>query len=394
MPQRHLKDPLFVARPDAARMLMNSFLIGGSHARAIYDARRMGKTTFLQQDLTTLAEENGFLVIYHSFYASEGEQVQSFLVEIASRAPASFTKRIFNWFKRKRSGLTVSAGIPSGVGASFAPFSSDAPEETQTQLLSELISALLKKHPKVLFILDEFQELAKGKPAIVRENAGFIRNLRTVLDTNKGSIKTVFAGSNEDLLKQLFQNHVLPFYGFAGSFELPRFNTDFAEEIGRRLMRQNARRITPDIVEFLCPVFVEKFERSPERARLFFQKIQESDLTCEEATAAVLAELPTTTNYDRMFEAFSGLQKAILKILATGTGKGIFGKTAKAQINAETQIVVTPSMLQNALKSLCGKSRIGNEVIISGEPTLASAPGGGYYFIDTRFGEWVKANSR
>lgn len=395
-----LKDPLHVRRDEVAQDLLASLDAEGHAARAIFDTRRMGKSDFLRGEFTELARARGYLVIYHSFYTGTRHHQCDFLRQLAhyTQDDGLYEKtRAFaeGWlalldarrFKSVKAGLKE-GGVEYFEDETIAPAVS--PEEQMPYMLDEVFSALVKRHPKVLLILDEFQELAKGPPAHVTANAGFIKALRTALDTRKGFIRTVFAGSHQALLKRLFSNRANAFFGFADSFELTHFDEAFVREIARRLVVHHRRDITPEQVDALCGHFTTGFGRSPKRLRMAFTKLHESRgrKGVPEVAAAVMEELPEKQDFSQKFLPLTPIQQAVLVRIALFGGHGLFSAGACAAYSEYVGEKVTPQDAQAARDFLCGKSKSKNPRLTR-EALITSDPEEGNLFLDEDFRDWV-----
>ena len=74
------------SRPQLAEHYLRAFDIGLISATAIYAKRRMGKTEFLTQDLTPVAEQHGYAVGYCNLWQEDQEPREALLEAITSIA--------------------------------------------------------------------------------------------------------------------------------------------------------------------------------------------------------------------------------------------------------------------------------------------------------------------
>lgn len=395
-----LEDVLHVRRDEAAHDLLSSLDAEGHAARAIFDTRRMGKTDFLRGEFTEAARAAGYLVIYHSFYTGTRHHQCDFLRQLAhyTQDDGLYEKtRAFaeGWLSLldARRYKSVKGGA-DGVQVDLFEEPDEAPpvspEEQMPYVLNAVFDALVKRHPKVMLILDEFQELAKGPPAHVTANAGFIKALRTALDTRKANLRTVFAGSHQALLKRLFSNRANAFFGFADAFELTHFDESFVREIARRLIVHHRREITPEQVGALAGYFTAEFGRSPKRLRMAFTKLHETRgrKAVADIAAAVMAELPEKQDFSQKFVPLTPIQQAVLVRIALFGGKGLFGAPACKSYAAYVGEEVTPQDAQTARDFLCGKSK-SKTPRMKREALITSDPEEGNIFLDEDFRDWV-----
>jgi uncharacterized protein len=210
-------DPLHFPRANLAR---NCFTIWGLGTPwlSIYAKRRMGKTTFLQTDLTDEGQHNGFRMEYFTFMGK------------------SDPKRAFvEWLvDLVRGGAVNRAGKGTKVAAEFAVpgFTKLSAETVLTDPadagLEKLMRQLAQQEPKLVLMLDEFQELAESP-----DNKGFIASLRSAMDSNRG-IRAIFTGSSMSKLQKVFEDVHAPFYNSASALPFPVLNSDFTNFLADR----------------------------------------------------------------------------------------------------------------------------------------------------------------
>lgn len=113
-------------------------------------------------------------------------------------------QKLKNYIKSFRLIPTVIMNPVTGeVEISFSPGSRDlAPLED----VLNLIEKLGKPEDKIIVVLDEFQD-------IFRINTGLDRMLRSVIQVHK-NVNYVFMGSNESMIRDIFEKKDSPFYRF------------------------------------------------------------------------------------------------------------------------------------------------------------------------------------
>lgn len=219
-----IKSNYFYSRKEYAEKLMKS--IGNSHAIVLFEGRRKGKTTFLINDLASIAS-NDHYVFYYSFMLEEKDLLNgNFKEDFIFKLNEFVNDVIFNEKNNdriKKSEFEISLDLKNPL-MFLNSFKVKYKREniSQEKIIRKLnlidIFDLIKEFTdkKVLLILDEFQEVARFQKN-QEEKIGFIKDLRTGLDLNKTVIKTVFTGSSYNDLSKLFSNYNEPFYKFGFS---------------------------------------------------------------------------------------------------------------------------------------------------------------------------------
>jgi hypothetical protein len=206
-------------------------------------------------------------------------------------------------------------------------------------------------------------------------------------------LRTVFAGSDETQLRDLFQNRAQAFFGFASAFELTRFDENFIAELSRRHRALGWRRADADAERFLTQAFLGNFERSPARARRFYELLKESDLDFSKIEDTVLREIPVSTDWAPLFAALTPLQKAVLRFVASngnGRGRGLFSQNTADAFSEKTRSAVTPSAIQTTVRRLCGIIRTANGKAQAADALLSAIPNHGYAIADEKFAIWLR----
>lgn len=206
------QDPLHFPRADLARMCFLLWTDMGASWLSIYAQRRMGKTTFLQTDLTKEGEENGYRMEYFTFMGKRDPQraLVEWLVELQHGGTIN----------RSAAGTKVTGevALPGGMGKLSAETVLSDPADAG---LDKIMRSLARQEKQLVLMLDEFQELADD-PA----NKGFIAALRSAMDSNR-SILAIFTGSSMEKLQRVFEDVHAPFYNSASTLPFPPLGQDF-----------------------------------------------------------------------------------------------------------------------------------------------------------------------
>jgi len=173
-------------------------------------------------------------------------------------------------------------------------------------LLGDLLDELPPRK-RMLLVLDEAQVLARP------EHSELAHSPRANLDSRRGSIKVIFAGSSEATLRQMFGRAREPFYNWAPLTPFPLLGEEFVHaltELVNGLSRYSlTRRETLDAFEALG--------RTPEFFRLYLSRYL---AYASEGSAAALAhtraEVYNDAALQRTWQSLAPLDRAVLQSIA------------------------------------------------------------------------------
>ncbi len=207
-----------IARPGDVQNLLDK--VAGGHAVTLYAARRMGKTSLLRQLLLRAEREKipGVLVDLSDVLSVRDVAVR---LEQAYRALPGRLARLVG---RELGSLGVST--PLG-GFSFQRQEKERDPLALVHSLLELPARIADRTKgRVLVVLDEFQALIslKGLDGVFRSHL-----------QHHDQVSYIFCGSEQSLLRNLFEDRARPLYGQAEQVRLGRLSFDEAYDfIARR----------------------------------------------------------------------------------------------------------------------------------------------------------------
>ncbi len=337
-----IKDPLYFPRSELANRLVNSLSEGIAHAFTLFAPRRMGKTQFLLNDVTPIAEEKGFSVFYFSFMDIDNKTVSVRFHQSLIRFAASLTT------KDKAKALLASIDKISFMGASVS-----REMHTISPTVSDIIDNLAEEKQPILLLLDEVQELSR-----LNNTQGLIRSLRTGLDINKDKIKVIFTGSSINGLQALFNDSKAPFFHFAHDIIFPVLDKSFTDHLATIIENRTDQKINR---EALFDAFVQ-LNYTPLYLRAIAQDmILDPSLTLEQAVNIRLEQLNDTEVYRSRWAGLKTLDKALLLLIAKGV-KSIYGKSSVEQISKDIDQPITHSQVQASVKRLSKKDIIAKDI--------------------------------
>ena len=226
-------DSVSIQRPELAASYLGLLASQPGRPLALFGPRRLGKTWFLDQDLTPAARERGWLPVYADLWLQRGAPLAAInhALEEAlddASAPAQAAGKLAKTPVTKLSALGVSVDLGAAPSRRKLP---EVPELRFDALIQRLHAAAGRP---VLLMLDEAQALAEGSAASAEALAG---SLRAVLHKRRQQVYAVLTGSSPDALAQLLATAGAPMYHFAQVLNFPALGDEFlkalAEQYGR-----------------------------------------------------------------------------------------------------------------------------------------------------------------
>lgn len=336
------KDLWHFPRKALAEQVMQMFDIGLSSALTFFAPRRMGKTEFLRKDVLPNAQNNKWNVHYFSFL-DVGSQAQTLyanaLLEFALEVGA--LKSHADWVSR----ITKFGGQ---AGLFKAEVALSPKEETDFNI--QMLIKILGAHKKTILLLDEVQILSNN-PA----NEQFLASLRTALDTNKETIKTIFTGSSQEGLRRMFSQAKAPFFHFGQNLDLPDLDQAFTDHLSDVYHRATQRKLDKKV---LWEAF-QSMGHVPQLVRSLVERLAlNPDLSIQEAQDYLLADLHNHRSYVEIWSLLSRLEQLLVSEIAQG-GESLFGKATREKLALGLGVeTLNVSSVQSALRVLERKGLI------------------------------------
>lgn len=213
-------------------------IIGSQNHLTIISPRRFGKSSLIMK---AASQSNRPLIA-----------IDMQLITSPSDLAAQILKRIYRIYPFEKVGQfikhfriipTISLNpLTNQVDITFLPGSSQVPVLEDVLNLLEKLSTEKKK---LLVIFDEFQETRRVHPDLLRQ-------LRAIMQHHK-LINYVFLGSQESLIKEIFERKKSPFYHFGMIIQLGRIpEADFYNFLVSRLepVNMNASDLAQEIIAY------------------------------------------------------------------------------------------------------------------------------------------------
>jgi hypothetical protein len=322
-------------RPELAAHYLQRLTSSPNRALSIFGPRQVGKTTLLQNDLTALAKKQDMEVVYVDFMATPNalELLNARLAQLVHEARMSLPKR------RVKAAGAIGLSVQL-EDAPADPTSSDLGVQLQNQFAA---LKRLKPGVKVLFMLDEAQELVKQKGGEAAMKA-----IRALFNTHLGDVLLLITGSSREGLLRLFGDRYRASFGLADHEDFQRLGREFVEAKSRAFNEQRRRPID---VDTLNEAFIAMEQRPADFvAFLAFLAVNEVRDVAGSVQVFLRTRYPLEAITER-FERFTPLQRAVLRAMASGTTQ----MTSKATQDLVGEMIggqVTAGGIRHALSTL------------------------------------------
>ena len=299
-----------IDRDDETAALLQA-VVGGHYVR-LYAPRKYGKTSLLRRVLREAERSEGMTTVLVDLYGVLSLADVAVRIEraYAAQLKGGLRARIDEFLQRTGLGLSLSA-LGIGVRLQIDPRTDPLPA------LHALLDLPLKLEQeggyRALVVFDEFQDITKlpGIDAIVRSHI-----------QHQGEVASyVFAGSEQGLMKQLFEEKERPLYGQAVPVRLGRLpSSDIAAYIVDRF-KQTGRSAG----EAVNPL-VQTAAGHPQRAMLLAYRLWDVVEPRATATLADWEEALSTTmvelrpEFEAHWQRFTQVEQKSLRAIVEGQG--------------------------------------------------------------------------
>ena len=330
--------------------------------------RRVGKTTFLRQDLVPSLEARGALVVYVDLWADRSKSPATLVLD-AVRATLQQMQTPGSGLLQRFKGLNLGAvGLTLGFQIEHLGTPGGA---TLAQAFFELVA---KARVDVVLIVDEVQQ-ALG----TEDGTSLLHALKAARDAvnaqpgTPGYFLFLGTGSHKSLITDMATRHSQPFTGAL---------TTAYEPLGQDFVQWQLQRIAsaPGVVLPSAAVAMAGFEalgHRPEEMLKALVQLQSAQAPADQAFPIICATLASAAADVelRAIEEFGELGQAVFDFIAQGseTGvSGLFGEEAMASYTARTGGKVPTSQVQKLAEKMISAN-------------LIARPGHGIYTVADPF---------
>ncbi|AQV97949.1 hypothetical protein BJN34_29215 [Cupriavidus necator] len=311
--------------------------------------RRVGKSTFLREDLLPAAGQRGWVTVYVDLWSNKAHDPGELIADAIKHKIADHAGVVSK--AAKAVGLTrvsvmgtlgldlTTTGLPAGV--------------TLTQILEALHKAARKP---VLLIVDEAQHALSTEKGV--EAMFGLKAARDAMNVSGKApdVMLVFTGSSRDKLAHLVMNSRMPFYGSQVT-PFPLLDRNFTDEFTRSVNRALAagNQFEPDAV---YEAFVSVGHR-PEMLRHLIGTIalanESPSLSSRLKDDATLVQERLWHDVESDFASLSPLQQAVIRVMAGKDGRfSPFGESTMSAYKAlvPDHVSISAGTVQNAIDAL------------------------------------------
>lgn len=330
--------------------------------------RRVGKTTFLRQDLVPALEALGALVIYVDLWADRSKSPATQVIE-AVRATLQQLQTPGSGLLRRLKALNLGAG-----GMSFGFQLESLGSASGTTLAQAFVELVAKAQASVVLIVDEVQQ-ALG----TEDGSSLLHALKAARDAvnsqpcTPGHFVFVGTGSHKSLITDMATKHSQPFTGAL---------TTAYDLLGQDFVQWQLQRVssTPGVV---CPspdvawAGFQTMGHRPEELLKALVQLQTIQAPADQAFPIICSTLASVAADIelRAVEDLGELGQAVFTRIAKGGesgASGLFGEEALAAYAARTGSPVATSQVQNLVERMIGAN-------------LIARPGHGVYMVADPF---------
>jgi hypothetical protein len=331
--------------------------------------RRVGKTTFLRQDLIPSLEARGAIVVYVDLWADRlksppalvHDAVRETLLQLAT--PGSRLLQRFKGLNLGAAGFAFgfqidSVGVPGGT--------------TLAQAFSELVA---KSKSDVVLIVDEVQQTLSSDDGYSLLHA--LKAARDAVNSTPGTpghFLFLGTGSHKSLVTDMATRRSQPFTGaVSAAYEV--LDVNFVRWQLDRIATASPSARLPGI-----DIAFEGFKAMGNRPEELFKalvQLQSMTLPKDEAFPVICATLASAAADVELnaIEAFGDLGKAIFRRIALGSEQGItglFSAEALSDYARQTGVDVEPTQVQTVADKMIAAN-------------LVTRPGHGVYMVADPF---------
>jgi hypothetical protein len=224
-------DDLEIHRPELARGYLQLLNAQPHRPIALFAPRRVGKTFFLENDLSPAAHAQGFITVYADLWLHKtapldaiNHALEEALDELT--VPATAVGKIAKTPVRKVGGLGASLEFGDEPKLRQLPAQ---PELRLDSLVGRLATAAGRR---VLLMLDEIQALSA-----LPNGDSIVATLRAVLQKRKKQVSAVFTGSSQEELAALVAAAGGPMYQFAQLLDFPVLDGEYLRLLANHFAR-------------------------------------------------------------------------------------------------------------------------------------------------------------
>jgi hypothetical protein len=360
----------YFARPRLAQHYLSLLVDGPGDPIALVGQRRIGKTTFLLNDLLPTAANRGFLPIYIDVWQHRADVLEAINYALQEAiddldVPDSKVGRRLKTIVKKvgLGGASMELGEEPARRRPASPFI----------LIDWLLKTLVKNAQRpILLVFDEIQELATAS-----DGDNIVSALRSAITKNRNAVRVAFTGSSQEQLMALFSRSRAALYEGASTLAFPHLDADFIQFIAQRVSDRFKKTVG---MKELADVFVRVHYQPRQLIDLLLLYSSGNATSLTSLLDARIDDQLTDADFGSMWRSLRPLHQRICLRVAMGEEvSSIAARRAYAQ--GSNRKGVSPGTVSSAIKAM-----IAGRVLIK-----IAGVRGGYALDDPLFAEWLRA---
>lgn len=218
-------DDIEVQRPDLAISYLKLLAAQPGRPIALFAPRQVGKTFFLDHDLTPAAKKAGLLPVYADIWLHRSAPLEA-INHALEEAMDDFTVPKGRIGRLARTQVRKVGAMGASLEVGKPPQRRPLPQEPALRLDALVARLAALSGQQVLLMLDEIQTL--GEIAGGDKN---IASLRAILHKRRKEVASVFTGSSQDSLAKLMASTGAPMYQFAQLLTFPPLGDEYLQQL-------------------------------------------------------------------------------------------------------------------------------------------------------------------
>jgi hypothetical protein len=330
-----------IHRPELAQLYLKLMIAQPDRPLALFAPRRVGKTFFLNEDLTPEAESMGFLPIYVDAWLNREYPLESINDELEEVLD---NLTIPNSSLGKIAQTEVTKLSIFGTGADLkAPQRRELPDKPEFRF-NALIGRITESHGgKILLMLDEAQSFGLHPNGV-----NLLSSLRAVLTKYKGKLFSVFTGSSRGDLTRMFTTAGAPMYQYAQSNDFPFLGDEYLNAIAKHFTKvHKTKSLSIDSLRSL-------FERIGHKPLMLSEVVKEMSaegvVDCEQGMNLFLSLPAKIAGWNAILEPLNTLERAIL--VAINENQLLLSQKSPAYFENTTGKPTTISKIRTSINNL------------------------------------------
>jgi hypothetical protein len=359
-------DDVTIFRPDLAASYLQLLRAQPGRPMALFAARRVGKTFFLDHDLTPAAIKAHMLPVYADLWLERTHPLDAINHALqdaldSAMVPTSKAGRMAKTSVKKLGALGATIDFGDEPQRSALPA---APHLRLDALIVRLHQEV--KRP-ILLMLDEIQALGD-----VPDGDKIVAALRAVLHKRRAEVAAVFTGSSQEGLARMVSTVGAPMYQFAQLMDFPALGDEYLSALAAHFA--SVHRGKRPLLDDLREVFA-RIGHKPALMKDLIKSMSAEGIT-DVATGVtrMLLDERQAAGWRALLHPLSAFDKTVLLVVAQGMppfGRETLNRLGELQAEPATVAKVRAAIERLRKAGLLSKSGHGQTTLTLDDPLMA-----------------------